>query len=151
MDPRLLDGWLLAGSVASMASYNSRCHTHKSLKSNLVQWPAAAISTFRFATQSVNHYSYRIVSHLFIMQMERGITVQRTLPNRVLNKWWWYARDIWSKFQATTGGLGTFLNNICFMSLSMGYWFSIGKWVLDFFFSFFFFFSISCSLNHGKK
>lgn len=32
--------------VASMASYNSRCHTHKSLKSNLVQWPAAAISTF---------------------------------------------------------------------------------------------------------
>jgi len=83
--------------------------------------------------------SYRIVSHLFIIQMERGITVQRTLPNRVLNKWWWYARDIWSKFQATTGGLGTFLNNICFMSLSMGYWFSIGKWVLDFFFSFFFF------------
>jgi len=63
MDPRLLDGWLLAGSVASMASYNSRCHTHKSLKSNLVQWPAAAISTFRFATQSVNHYSYRIVSY----------------------------------------------------------------------------------------
>lgn len=30
-----------------MVSYNSRCHTHKSLKSNLVQWPAAAISTCR--------------------------------------------------------------------------------------------------------
>lgn len=65
--------------VVSLVSYNSRCHTHKSLESNLVQWPAAAISTCVCLCASQDHILYKTLYHII-----RGVfrdTFRVSLPS----------------------------------------------------------------------